>query len=51
MTGISFGVSFSLFLTALVSIVLFVYTWMKSHGVSHITRVHVDGTAGDEGED
>lgn len=51
MTGIGFGVSFSLFLVALVSTILFVYTWIKSHGVSHITRVHVDGMAGDEGED
>jgi len=47
---ISLGVSFSLFLVMLVSSVLFVYTWLRSHGISHVTRVHVDGMAGDEGD-
>ncbi len=54
MTGIGwglFGTKFSLLLVVLVSTVLFVYTWLRTHGVSHMTNVHVDSRAGDEGED
>lgn len=47
-----FGTGFSLFLVALVTTVLFVYTWMRSHGVAHhISHIRVDAMAGDEGED
>jgi hypothetical protein len=51
MTGISFGILFSLFLVMLVTTVLFVYTWMSSHGRTYVTNEHLDLRAGDEGED
>ena len=51
MTGISFGTIFSLFLVSLVTTVLFVYTWMQSHGGTYATSEHLDLMAGDEGED
>lgn len=51
MTGMSFGVSFSLLLVIVVSTVLFVYTWLRSHGVSYMTHGRVDSMAGDEGEE
>ena len=51
MTGLSFGVLFSLFLVMLVTTILFVYTWMKSHGGTYATSEHLDLRAGDEGED
>ncbi|WP_298273494.1 hypothetical protein [Geobacter sp.] len=54
MTGIGwqmFGTAVSLLLVTTVSIILFAYTWFRSHGVEHMTRTHVDEMAGDEGED
>ena len=54
MTGFGwemFGTSVSLLLTTLAAAVLFMYTWMRSHGVTHMTHPHVDMMAGDEGED
>ncbi len=54
--GWYFGTIFSLLVVSLVTIVLFVYMWLRSHGASHVTRgyvtgTHVDTMAGDEGED
>ncbi len=47
-----FGTGFSLILVALVTTILFVCIWMRSHGVMNdMTHVHVDAMAGDEGED
>jgi hypothetical protein len=58
MTGISwaFTTFVSLLIVTLVTAVLFVYVWLRSHGVSHTTHPHmtharVDGMAGEEGED
>ena len=54
MTGIGwemFGTKVSLLLVMSVSAILFVYIWLQSHGVEHMTHVHVDKMAGDEGED
>jgi hypothetical protein len=51
MTGLAIGINFSLFLVFLTLVVLFVWTWLSTHGISHITHGHVDMRAGDEGED
>ena len=54
MTGIGwemFGTKVSLLLVMSVSAILFVYTWVQSHGIEHMTHPHVDKMAGDEGED
>lgn len=54
MTGMSwvmFSTTVSLLLVMLVTTVLFVYVWLKSHGIDHMTHPHVDEMAGDEGED
>jgi hypothetical protein len=50
MTGY-FGTGFSLLIIMLVTIVLFAYTWFRSHGDMPMTHAHVDAMAGDEGED
>ncbi len=50
MTGVSIGVFFSLFLVLLAMVVLFFYTWLRSHDLGHMTHAHVDGMAGDEGD-
>ena len=41
----------SLLIVTLVSAVLIVYVWLRSHDVMHMTHHHVDTMAGDEGED
>ncbi len=46
-----FGTGFSLILVSLVTIVLFAYIWLRTHGITNMTYAHVDGMAGDEGED
>jgi hypothetical protein len=46
-----FGTGASLLIVALVSAILFVYIWLRSHDVMHMTHSHVDEMAGDEGED
>jgi hypothetical protein len=54
MTGISwelFGTGVSLLVVTAVSIALFAYVWLQSHGVTHMTFPRVDKMAGDEGED
>jgi hypothetical protein len=54
MTGIGwemFGTKISLLLVTSVSAIFFVYVWLRSHGVEHMTHPHVDKMAGDEGED
>ena len=51
MTGMNFGILFSLFIVMLVTTVLFVYTWMRSHGGTYVTNEHLDLRAGDEGDD
>jgi hypothetical protein len=54
MTGIGWefwGLKFSWLLVALISTGLFVYTWVRSHGVTNATNTRVDAMAGDEGED
>ena len=54
MTGNSwemFSTSFSLLLVTLVSAIFFVYIRLRSHGVENMTHFHVDGMAGDEGND
>lgn len=55
MTGIGwemFGTGMSLLIITLVSAILFVYTWLTSHGVMRMTtHPHLDAMAGDEGED
>ena len=57
MTGFGwgyFGTGFSVLFVMLVSAILFVYIWLQSHGVAHMThfhQAHVDTMAGDEGED
>ena len=51
MTGTFFGAFFSLLLVMLVSAVLFVYTWLLSHGTSALVHGHLDSMAGEEGED
>ena len=51
MTGIGLGTGFSLFIVMMATTVLFVWTWLRSHGVTQITYVHVDSMAGDEGEE
>lgn len=52
MTGWEFwGLKFSWFLVSLISLILFVYVWLHTHGVEHMTHVRVDRMAGDEGED
>jgi hypothetical protein len=51
MTGMSIGVSFSLLIVMLISTVLFVYTWLSSHGFTYRGSSHLDSMAGDEGED
>ena len=51
MTGMYFGAFFSLLIIMLVATVLFIYTWLQSHGVGHTSHGHLDLTAGDEGED
>ncbi len=43
------GLKFSWFIVAVVSTVLFVYIWFRTHGSTYMA--HVDGMAGDEGED
>ncbi len=45
------GLKFSWFIVAVVTTILFVYTWFRSHGSTKMTHAHVDGMAGDEGED
>lgn len=53
MTGIGwemFGTGMSLLIVTLVSVILFLYIWLGSHG-THKTHPHVDKMAGDEGED
>jgi hypothetical protein len=52
MTGLGWefwGLKFSWLLIMLVSAVLFVVVWLQSHGSAQMA--HVDGMAGDEGED
>lgn len=54
MTGsfwVLFSTGISMLLISSVSIVLFLYVWLGSHGVEHMTNPHVDAMAGDEGED
>ena len=51
MTGMAFGVSFSLLIVMLVSTVLFVYTWLSSHGFTYTGSSNLDSKAGDEGEE
>ncbi len=54
MTGIGWefwGLKFSWLIIALVSTILFVYTWVRSHGFTAMTHAHVDRMTGDEGED
>jgi len=55
MTGIGwemFGTGMSLLIITLVSAILFVYTWVRSHDVMNMTTYpHVDKMAGDEGEE
>ena len=54
MTGIGwqlFGTMSSLIFVTLASTVFFVYVWLRSHGVTNMTNMHVDAMAGDEGED
>lgn len=43
------GLKFSWLIIALVSVVLFVYTWLKAHQSTNL--IHVDRMAGDEGEE
>ncbi len=55
-TGWDFGIFFSLLFVTLVTIVLFGYIWLRSHGGMHMAHAHavgmqVDSMAGDEGED
>jgi hypothetical protein len=50
MTGWEFyGVRFSMFITMLVSLVMFLGVWITAHKGESFH--HVDATAGDEGED
>jgi hypothetical protein len=52
MTGIGwefFGIKFSMLLTMLLSVVMFLSVWLGTKTRTHIT--HVDMMAGDEGED
>ncbi len=54
MTGMSwvlFGTGSSLVIVAAVSIVLFGYIWLRTHGGTTMTQAKADGMAGDEGED
>jgi hypothetical protein len=54
MTGngwMMFGTGISLLIVTLVSAILFVYVWIGSHGINHMTHPHVDDMAGDEGDD
>jgi hypothetical protein len=54
MTGIGWefwGLKFSWLFIALVSAILFVYTWFRSHDFTTMTHAHVDRMAGDEGEE
>jgi hypothetical protein len=54
MTGIGWefwGLKFSWLLVAVMSVVLLAYTWIRSHGVTNMTKARVDSMAGDEGED
>ncbi len=51
MSGMSFGIMFSLLIVMLVTVILFSYVWLRSHDLAHLTHAHVDGMAGDEGED
>ncbi|HYS42838.1 MAG TPA: hypothetical protein VEM32_02555 [Geobacteraceae bacterium] len=54
MTGIGwemFGTKVSLLFVTSASAIFFVYVWLRSHGVAHMTHPHVDKMAGDEGED
>lgn len=54
MTGIGwemFGTAVSLLIVTVVSAILFVTIWLRSHGVEHMTHPRVDKMAGDEGED
>lgn len=46
-----FGTTFSLLYVALVAAIFFVYIRLRSHGVTNITHFHLDGMAGDEGDD
>ncbi|MCM2359431.1 MAG: hypothetical protein NDI77_14875 [Geobacteraceae bacterium] len=46
-----FGTTVSLLLVMSVSAILFVYVWLQSHGIEHMTHPHVDKMAGDEGDD
>ena len=51
MIGLDFG---SILIAMLVTVTLFVYVWVRSHGITNRTYlqpVHVDAMAGDEGED
>ena len=41
----------SLLIVTLITAILFVYVWLRSHEVMHMTHPHVDMMAGDEGED
>jgi hypothetical protein len=51
MTGMYFGAFFSLLVIMLAATVLFIYTWLQSHGINHSGHGHLDLAAGDEGED
>ncbi len=51
MTGLSIGISFSLLIVMLVSAILFAFIWLRSHDIAHMIHGHVDGMAGDEGEE
>lgn len=46
-----FGTTFSLLYVTLASAIFFVYIRLRSRGVTNITRFHLDGMAGDEGDD
>ena len=52
MTGWEYyGVKFSMLITMLASVVMFIGVWVESKKSDHFTHVHVDTMAGDEGED
>ncbi len=54
MTGIGWDfwdLKFSWFIVMFVSAILFVYVWAFSRRITKSTYAHVDGMAGDEGED
>jgi hypothetical protein len=48
MLGMSLG---NFGIVALVTSVLFIYIWLRSHGEIHTPHARVDSRAGDEGDD